>query len=570
VKNNCWEQSKVTLPLRNQISEYVRNIVAGDIPSIPFDGYQSFRDNGSRKESELAYFNVRKQLTALGVYLQWVKPSDKEKAYFNELLWSVSNEFTWCLAAHLPYDKDGFGEEAARVIDLFAAETAATLSELITLHKEIIDSYISNHIRRQINHRIFEPFLKKSWGWENSRSNWCAVCAGSIGMAALLLETGDRKKEILNRVDIALLHYLNGFGEDGATEEGVGYWVYGFGYYIYYSALRQELDPEYLLPEDIKRKIIRIAEFPLFTQITEESYLPFSDAGSGTVIPSGLLSYLQQEYGINPPSCSEITSFDFDNCYRYAHISRNLWWTEDKLFGAKQEDFIRYFADKQWLIQRKGPFYVALKGGSNAEEHNHNDVGSFILALDGVLILTDLGAGAYTADYFGSRRYEDVHTRSYWHNVPLIQGKEQIPTHNSCVVRELDLNEETATITMELKGLYDIEELEAYNRSFSVDLTQGHITITDEFIGTKELEIEEGLISTIRPVISDGGSVMWCGSTGHVTLRYDTSRYIALIEEAEVNNHLGVREKIYRLGLRTLLGERNPRIDLLFSVLFTK
>lgn len=565
VKNSGWEQSEITLPLRNQIDEYVKKIVHEDLPRIPFEGYLTFRDQGSRIESERYYFNVRKQLTALGVYLQWSTPTEKEKTYFNELLWSVANEFTWCLAAHLPYDKNIFTHDSAQIIDLFAAETAETLSELIILHKEIIDPYVSEYIHRQINIRIFQPFLNKSWNWETSSSNWCAVCSGCIGMAALLLTQDDIRNEILKRVDTALNYYINSFSEDGACEEGIGYWVYGFGYYIYYLAMRQDHDSDYKVPKDIKNKLIKIGEFPQYTQVSENQYLPFSDVASEVVIPTGLVSYLQQEFNITPPMCREISSFHFDHCYRYAHISRTLWWTNKTVLISESEDMTKYYSDKQWLLQRKGSYYFAIKGGSNAEEHNHNDVGNFLIGVGGELILTDIGAGQYTADYFSILRYEHTHTRSYWHNLPVIQGKEQIPTSYTSQIRQISIQDETASISMELKELYEIEKLNEYTRSVLLNLNEGYITITDEFSGTDEMVIEEGFISYIKPVL-ENGMIRWVGKTGHINLPYDSSRFCASVKEIEVINHVGEREKIYRVGLKTLLKDNSIRIALRFLI----
>lgn len=45
---------------------------------------------------------------------------------------------------------------------------------------------------------------------------------------------------------------------------------------------------------------------------------------------------------------------------------------------------------------------LAAKGGHNDEHHNHNDVGSFILNIDGVPMLTEIGAREYVKDF--SRR----------------------------------------------------------------------------------------------------------------------------------------------------------------------
>ncbi len=558
MRTSGWESSRITKSLREQIEAYVKEITRLNVPQIPFEGYRKFMEQGSRRESEEAYFNTRKQLTAMGLYLMWKKPSETEQDYFNELLWSVSNEFTWCLAAHIPYEEKYIPEAAAGHIDLFAAETAATLSELITIHPDIIHPAILVHIRRQIDSRVLTPFLTKDWHWETSRSNWCAVCAGNVGMAALMLEQGERQKKILDKVDRALVHYLDGFGEDGATEEGVGYWAYGFGYYIYYTALRQEMDSGYQLPGGIREKVRKIAEFPYYVQIAEHAYVPFSDAAAGIVIPTGLLSCLQKEYGIDPPECGSITPFDFDHCYRFAHISRNLWWTREQVFNRKGKDFIHYFPDKQWLVQRKGSVFFAVKGGNNAEDHNHNDVGSFILAIGGELILTDLGAGIYTADYFGSNRYQSMHTRSYWHNLPLIDREEQVPTPNGCEIKEVFIDGSRAELRMELSKLYDIRGLNSFTRSFISEPGKDRLVLRDEFIsvqtmgnkkGTEGLSIEEGFISLIKPVINEDGVIIWEGRAGKAELRYDTALFSASLEEAEAAGHLGEKGTAYRVGL---------------------
>ena len=398
-----WKTAKRTKKLRLEIADYVQELIKGDVPHVSFNGYKAFINTGSRKESEISYFNVRKALSALGLYLQW-EQSKEAIDFFNEVLWSVANEFSWCLAAHINYDKDKFMDNQDKNIDLFAAETAQSLSELITIHKEIIDPFIRDFVKKQIENRVFSPFLEQNWKWERSVNNWCAVCGGSVGMAALLLEEGERQKQILDKVDKALVYYLKSFREDGATEEGIGYWAYGFGYYTYYTAMRREIDENYRPAPELLRKLKKIAEFPSLVQISKDIFIPFSDASTDTQIPTGLISYLYKEYGVTPPICEEITPFDFEHCYRFAHLSRNLWWTSDDIFQNTVEDSSVYFKDLQWLVQRKNKCFLAVKGGNNMEEHNHNDTGSFILAIDGEVILTDLGAGPYTAGYFSEKK----------------------------------------------------------------------------------------------------------------------------------------------------------------------
>lgn len=71
-------------------------------------------------------------------------------------------------------------------------------------------------------------------------------------------------------------------------------------------------------------------------------------------------------------------------------------------------------------------FYFSAKGGHNAEQHNHNDVGSFMLYYHGAPVFIDVGPGTYTRDTFGPGRYGIWTMQSDYHNVPLINGVAQV------------------------------------------------------------------------------------------------------------------------------------------------
>ena len=49
-------------------------------------------------------------------------------------------------------------------------------------------------------------------------------------------------------------------------------------------------------------------------------------------VATGLLSYLYKNYNIKVPFVTKISSLDFDQCFRWAHLSRNLWWTTEEVF----------------------------------------------------------------------------------------------------------------------------------------------------------------------------------------------------------------------------------------------
>ncbi|MDU2491922.1 MAG: heparinase II/III family protein [Clostridium celatum] len=537
------EKNKINEKLINEIESYIESILDGDVPQISYSSYLKFFESGIRKDFEEEYFKKRKQLTALALYLQW-SSSQKALDYFKELLWSISNEFSWCLGAHLHFDDSGFIGESNKIIDLFSAETAETLSEIIIIHKDKLDKMLIKHIKNQIKERVLNPFINEKWEWEEATHNWSAVCAGCIGITALILENGERQDEIIRRVEKSLEYYLSGFSNDGVSLEGIGYWTYGLGYYIYYKSLKNE-DIE----DNHIEKILAICNFPQAVQISEEVFVPFSDVPPNMSLPSGLISYLYQKYKINLPIVSQITSFDFDHCYRWAHISRNLWWTSDEIFNNNLKDGINLFNESQWFTLRDKDVFFAIKGGSNNEPHNHNDLGSFVLAVDGKIILTDLGAGPYTAGYFGKERYTYDNTRSYYHSVPLINGFEQSKTNENCNFRLEDCDKDNINLIIDITNAYSKASIESYKRKVKYIYENRELIINDTVNSLYKLTVNEGLISYIKPSVIEEGLILWNIKDNEIRLKFDSNNLELKIEEKMVKNHYGNECIVYRIGL---------------------
>jgi hypothetical protein len=75
-------------------------------------------------------------------------------------------------------------------------------------------------------------------------------------------------------------------------------------------------------------------------------------------------------------------------------------------------------------------FFFAAKGGHNAESHNHNDLGTCVLYFNGKPALIDIGRETYTAKTFSQRRYEIWTMQSQYHNLPKINGVDQMQGRN--------------------------------------------------------------------------------------------------------------------------------------------
>ena len=100
---------------------------------------------------------------------------------------------------------------------------------------------------------------------------------------------------------------------------------------------------------------------------------------------------------------------------------------------------------------------VSAKAGNNGDPHNHLDVGSFIVALDGVPFIVDAGRPTYTAQTFSSDRYELWMMRSQWHNLPEIAGVGQSAGSEFAATEvSFSADDETAELAFDLAGAYDL------------------------------------------------------------------------------------------------------------------
>lgn len=353
------------------------------IPELGYELFTLFEKRGTRLEYESVYFERRRRLNTF-VLLTLLEPENEDyRSRLHEIVWAICDEYTWCLPAHVR------NTEVLGAIDLFASETGFTLSEIALLLGERLPDMLRVRIGEEVERRLFTPYLEGGpFGWETAKHNWSAVCAGSIGSAALLqMKKPDRLAAVIGKALTSLDCYLRGFGDDGTCLEGIGYWNYGFGYFTYFADLLKrrtsgEIDP--FKPD----KIRSIALFQQKCYLDGDWTVNFSDSLPQAPVQLGLTHYLAglfPEMDL-PPSAIRGT-YTEDHCSRWAPAFRNIVWFDP----AKRETAWRpadyYLPDAEWLVSRHeselGRFGFAAKGGHNDEPHNHNDVGQFILHAGG-------------------------------------------------------------------------------------------------------------------------------------------------------------------------------------------
>ena len=466
---------------------------------VSFDAFMAYKRTGSRREFSKEYFAKRLALNSSFVsYMIY-----REDKYLNKLeniLMNILDEYTWSDPGHIGELCDA--ESVSTFIDLFAAETGQALSEILYLIGDKLDTHVSTRIRYEVNRRIINSFINKRFPFEDSMSNWATVCSGSVGMTFIYMAP-EKFSLIKERVRSCFLNYLSGFGDDGACAEGVGYWVYGFGYYLYFEELYKEFSGDYLIPIGEKHK--EIAMFMQRAHIGGKSVISFSDGSQEEFIMSGVVFKANEIFGdcvrILPKDAYAPPVMGGDNCYRFAHCIRNfLWYNPDKL--PKSEERVNetvFLENSQWYIKRNASYVFAAKGGWNDDPHNHNDVGSFLISDGRKQLLADIGKGEYNSGYFKPEtRYDNFCCASRGHSLPIIDGIEQSPGRE---YRGKILENNNDFVSMDISGAYDNENLTAFVRSFS--FKDKSVILTDEITQNNPSVWTERFISLIEPVVGE-------------------------------------------------------------------
>ncbi|MEU8001227.1 heparinase II/III family protein [Catellatospora sp. NPDC049111] len=520
----------------------IRAAAADDtMPELGYRAYRDYFDTGNRLRYERQYFRRRARLAARAA--QALLDLDTDLGPLSDTLWSVCDEYTWALPAHVRHSADqGRGPE--QCLDLFAAETAHTLAETVAALHGRLDRRVADRVRAEVERRVFVPYTDpRPLNWEGYRNNWEAVCAGAAGMAALALlrdcpADTDRLAAMLDRSRAAMDRYLAGFGGDGGCAEGVDYWVYGFGYFVYFAeALREHTGEDLLAPANVAE----IAAFPHRVALGAGAYAPFSDASERPWLPAGLLTRLAERFGT--PPARVVPSLHDDHCYRWGHLSRTLAWFRPGL-PASAVEATSFLPDLAWVVSR-GRFAFAAKGGHNDEPHNHNDLGHFVLHTGGRSVLDDLGAGEYTAGYFGPGRYDHLHPSARGHSVPVIDGQVQLPGADRAakVLRYRD-DGQTVCLDLDLTAAYQVPGLRSLVRRLRW-WPDGRLELMDEIDADRELPVEEVFVSRVEPTLS-AGAADWGGL---VRLGHGCAQ--ASVEEVTAADHHARPDRVYLLSCRT-------------------
>lgn len=526
--------------------------------AIPFSLFKRYEADGDRSDFEYAekgYFMHRGHLKTWALSTLFYGEQD-DITRLEDTIWAICDEYTWSVAAHMNgnqgiyvnYQPDRF------TIDLFAAETGQALAEIIQIVGDKLNPLVVQRARREIKRRIIDRFIDgdlADFWWAKGNSNWAAVCAGSVGMAAICeLDDNERLATMIEKNLASMRTFMSGFSDDGACLEGIGYWNYGFGYFSYYAdMLYKRTGGEINLFDDDKVRLV--ATFPTKMFFYGSRTVGFSDAGSRGGIGLGIAAKLMEHCPdmVIPATANMSAGVEVTGCHRFAGNLRSFLWAGLERPGVSDELKIYPLPDAQWFVGNGSDnFGLAAKAGNNGEPHNHNDLGNFEVFKNGTEFFADLGSGEYDRAYFGSGRYKTWHCGSQGHSVPIINGKTQVAGRDR---KAEDVSVDEKGIRMEIRNAYDAPELASFKRSFDFTPTPAKTVIKDEFVFTGAIEsLVERFITRIKPVFEDGRMTVTAKDGTAVSLSYDAEIYDVSVEAVETPDHGGRLFTFYTVDLK--------------------
>ncbi len=535
---------------------------------LSFALFRRFEEDGNRTQFEDRYFNRRQKLLAYTLEYWLYKDADT-LVYLQDIIWAILEEYTWSLPAHLM--RKGLKkvqDEKTYVADLFASETAQALAEMLTLVGDDIHPIIKDRIHFEIERRILSRAYENQgeFFWHNATNNWSAVCAGSVGMAAIYeIEDEERLAYIIERSLATLENFYKGFSSDGTCLEGLSYWNYGFGYFMYFAdMLYRRTEGEINLFDDSHIKNIGFFYTKVFFKGSRT--VSFSDGGSyGTCSPSAL-SILAKYYPDYKIPSAEYINFEYSGeyCARFARSVRDVVLARADLKTNTNEIIGTYLLkDAEWYISSSEcGVGIAAKAGNNGEPHNHNDVGSFLIYKNGESLIADIGAGEYTRQYFTpDTRYTIFCNSSASHSVPIINGEYQkegaLSTAKDTVITE-------GGVVSDIAGAYDVKSLKSLERSVCFDKENGVVTLKDSYVfDEKPSSVVERFISPCEPEILENKVDIKSGNE-KISIYFEADKCFAKYELVLDKAHHGEERKTYVIDFE--LKDPSVSFDVLFEI----
>ena len=540
-KKSDWKNLSVSAHNAEKIIAKAEEYLEEPIPMLTLSMYHDFFVSGSRNPFVNEHIKRRDMLLHF-VIAEHIEKKGRFMSKLCDALWSILEETTWVIPAHVGHNPTYRGDEIPPVynesdmhgVDLYAANTASCLAFMLLYLRDELDAFSPILVERteyELEKRIIKPFISLhptySGEYGEKCNNWVTHVVECVLFAIAVVERRMHVREAAVEKSMRYLdNYMKWMPDDGGCDEGPGYWNgAGASYFIGLEIIYDMTDGAVNVFDN---QIIRnMGEYIYKFNINGERYINFADC-SPIVHPDG---HLIKRYGERCGSEGMVAFGKMliaENPYSHIFYSHGYRLVRDlgespitDATVTKAEKYV-WFPDLKVMVARESEdtskgLFLAIKGGHNKQSHNHNDVGSYIIYKDGNPVVIDPGATTYVRDTFGPNRYTIWNMQSHYHNLPAFDG---IGQHNGLAFassRE-EYNPETHVLTLGLEKAFRRDAgVESYTRCAS--LNDALIEIGEEISLDEEREIDFRLIVIKTPEVIGEGKLLL--SEG-VTLEYDT------------------------------------------------
>lgn len=469
------------------------------------DAARVHRD-GDRTTWEDAAFERQRRLSRATI----AAAATLDDAWIDEVVDGVvllCEQSSWCWPAH----DDTFHAHGAVLatvtdpyVDLGAGEAVAQLAWIDHLLGAQLDARapgVRARIRHEARVRVFEPFQRRrDWHWiglDGDVHNWNPWIHGNVIVAALGLldaadETAERDRVIALAIE-GLDRYVAVLPADGAIDEGYAYWWNGA------ARALEVLDV-------LAHATDGAADATAVTSLRETVAFPHRSHLGGDW-------FVNHADGQAKPPVDQPWHALHRAARRHRDVAAEAFAASHRRPGtpaATEREglgrLLRALTDPAWVAASPAPpplprdvwlastevflarksagssdgLTLVAKGGHNGEHHNHNDVGSFLVTVDGVPVIVDAGRPTYTAATFGPDRYDIWTMQSAWHNVPVVRGRTQ-PAGRDAAARgaTAEIGDDASTFTADLAAAYPDAGLDHWRRRARLDRVAGRVEIDD-------------------------------------------------------------------------------------------
>lgn len=525
-------------------------------PVVKATDYLEIIRSGDRKQS--VYSAPRAALMAL-VMGELVEGQGRFMDQIINGVWYYSEQTWWGWSAHLPSPK-GLPDIKTPSIDLGVGEIANILSWTWYLFHEEFDKIhplISSRLKDEIMYKAVIPYYERDDFWwmgyaDRDVNNWNPWTNHNMLTAILILEDDYAKKLAgVNKVVKSLDQFINIYPADGGCDEGPSYWGRaGASLYQNLDLLRLATKGKFDVYDN--QLIKNMGSYIYKAYIDYPYFINFADADATT----GGRPQIVYSYGkdINDPIMQKFGVFlakkqDWDSSVKKGKIDEQIMQLMllDEIENAPSENALisdfwlpdTEVAGARDVAGSSEGFFFAAKGGHNAESHNHNDLGTCVLYFNGKPCLIDIGRERYTAKTFSSRRYEIWTMQSGYHNLPKIngidqmQGREYVAKNSS-----FSADSKKAIFSTDISGAYTNEaEVNSWIRSYRLDRGK-KFSISDNYnlIKLEDEPTTINFVTSCKVVDAGSGELLLNGDGFALKMKYNSKNVSPIIEFNEVTD----------------------------------